>query len=163
MTSTDTSLLVTISAERAIYRTFFHYFWLVDHRQWERVAGECFAPDAVVTLEGGPSTVSLHGRSEIHDFYRDEWGEQNPDRLEHMAHVAGQHIIDWKEGVPVLRASVTGWRWYHANASLGAQREADRAVLVFSDDEFAEVGGQWLIQDRKVHYHATAVERMPVP
>lgn len=163
-------------AERAIWETFYAYFWLIDSGQWQRVARECFAPDAVVRF-GGPAGEdrTLGGRNDIDGYYRDIYGSVG--RLEQMAHVAGQTHIAWPvDGPPTLRALVTGWRWGRTTGRPiapvpdrrvrpgppGQARPADHAVVVMAVDEYVQYGGAWLISSRRVTYHGTAVHRPTV-
>ena len=157
----NADLLSTVLAERAIRQTFFLYFRLCDTHQWERVARECFTPDAEVTFTArAQPRHTLRGREEIHNFYRSQYGDANETGLERMAHVAGQTVIDWTDGIPTMRASVTAWRWFRSSSAGGDRRPADEAVIAFSEEDYAEVDdGAWLVARRHVNYHGTAVGR----
>ena len=141
-------MLATLSVERAVWRTFLHFFRLVDTLQWERVVGECFTPDALVEYHTTPdgATLRAEGHAELEPFFL-EGGKPNTQML---AHVVGQHVIEWRDGKPHLTAYVTAWHWYNQHASKGEQRPADWTIIGLLDDDYELAGDTWLIARRTV-------------
>src|SRR4051794_11118591 len=112
MTALNDNSNATLDAERAIHRTYLHYFWLCNHHEWDRVAGECFAPNGAATyrpLAGEPFTLS--GRDEIHEFYRANFDDPAETSLQRIVYVVGDTFIDWDSGAPTVKGAVTAWRW----------------------------------------------------
>jgi hypothetical protein len=140
-------LLATLEVERAVWRTFVHFFRLVDSLQWERAVPECFTPDAVVEYHTTPdgTTLRAEGRAELEAFF-DEGGKNT----QMLAHVVGQHTIEWREGHPHLTAYVTAWHWYNQHASQGEHRPADWTIIGLLEDDYELVDGRWLISRREV-------------
>ncbi|WP_405181985.1 nuclear transport factor 2 family protein [Nocardia sp. NBC_01377] len=70
MTGRTDNLLATIEAERAIFRTFHHFFRIADTQDSERFS-ECFTPDALIEYRIMPGPVQrFHGRDEESDDRR---------------------------------------------------------------------------------------------
>jgi hypothetical protein len=161
MTSSSEDLLTALEAERAIYRTFFRFFRLMDTKQYELV-GECFAPNAVIDYQVMPDTRQVfEGRDEFVDFVL----SNTKQRIQMVAHVVGQHIVEWDSGRPRICAYATAWHWFTAKASDGDLRPADWATVGYVEDEFEQIDGDWLIARRAVAPVAgiVAVGAPPLP
>jgi hypothetical protein len=143
VTSHDRTLLATIEAERAIYRTFYR----IDTNQYERVGKECFTPDALIEYDVMPGpTQRFRGRDEFTAFM--SAGPRTRERK--VAHVIGQSVIEWYEGRPHLEAYATVWHWAASRTTSGQHRPADWTVVGLVEDDFEQVDGEWLISRRYV-------------
>jgi hypothetical protein len=147
LTITGQDLVAKVEAERAIHRTFFRFFRLMDTLEWERAGAETFTAGAVLDNRALPegSTLWLEGRDAI-------CGALAAGRsgMQMVAHVAGQILIEWDGGRPRLTAYVTAWHWFADNASEGDLRPADWVVVSLVEDEFELADGEWLVSHRTV-------------
>jgi hypothetical protein len=160
MSSTE-SFLMTMRAEREIYKTFCSYFSLLDNdQQYARIASECFTPDAEITyamLDGPP--VIFRGRDELTAYQTKLSG---PTMQMHV-HVVGQVLIEWVNSQPKLSAHVTAWHWLVANAHLGKLRSADWTTIGIVEDHFEQCESKWLICRRAVRPIAGLVATGSLP
>lgn len=146
MTCSHDALLATIEAERAIYRTFYHFFRLADTQETERFT-ECFTPDALIEYRIMPGPVQrFHGRDEFTSFM-----SRGPKpRPGMVAHVAGQTTIEWTDDSPLLTAYATVWHWFPTRGVADEYRPADWTVIGLVQDKFEKYEGDWLISHRDV-------------
>jgi hypothetical protein len=141
------SLLETLAAERAIYETYLRFFRLVDTGQFARVGDECFTRDALIEYSIMPGPVQrFEGRDAFTDFL--SAGTADPGQM--VAHVAGQHLIEWDGDRPFLTGYATIWHWFRSSAWLGETRPADWTTVGLVEDEYECVDGRWLISRRTV-------------
>ncbi|MEV6925140.1 nuclear transport factor 2 family protein [Dactylosporangium sp. NPDC051485] len=145
MTAPAEHMLAILEAEREIYRTFVHFFHLVDTRQYERVAEECFTPHAEIEYHV-PNLHRFSGR----DAFTGYLLAHVESRSQMVAHVIGQRVIHWNNGQPHLEAYATVWHWHTAHAMKGVLRPADWTTIGHVADDFERVNGQWLIARRIV-------------
>src|SRR4051812_13790546 len=103
------SLLETLAVEREVHATYLRFFRLVDSGELDRAAAECFTADAVVEYS------ILPGPSQHFDdpaaFVGFIGGMPDDDR-QMVAHVAGQHLIEWEGEQPKLTGYATVWHWF---------------------------------------------------
>jgi hypothetical protein len=147
--SVDSSagLLATLAAEREITRTFHRFFRLTDLGEFEQLGELCFTADALIEYDVVPGpTQRFHGRDEFVSFMTRGEARHEP----RVAHVAGQVMIDWADGVARLEAYATVWHWMATRTPLGRDRPADWTVVGLVRDRFAQVDGRWLIARRHV-------------
>ncbi|WP_278264405.1 nuclear transport factor 2 family protein [Nocardia sp. AG03] len=141
--TTSTDLLATLTAERAIYRTFHEFFRIADTGEHERFT-ECFTPDALIEYRIMPGPVQrFHGGA----AFTAHMCRVPRQRRSLVAHVIGQNWIDWTDGVPLLTAYATVWHW---STSVDVHRPADWTTIGLVRDEFTEYEGRWLISHRDV-------------
>ncbi len=146
VTGQTDNLLATIEAERAIYRTFHHFFRIADTQDSERFS-ECFTPDALIEYRIMPGPVQrFHGRDEFTSFMC----RVPKARRNMVAHVIGQSSIEWDGDRPVLTAYATVWHWFSSSAFPDHNRPADWTVIGLVRDEFEKYDGRWLISHRDV-------------
>jgi hypothetical protein len=147
-TTANEDLLATLHAERAIWRSFVHFFRLVDTLQWERVTRECFTPDAIVEYHTSPDGALLraHGHAELEAMFV----ERGKSTTQQLAHVVGQHVIEWEAERPHMTAYVTAWHWFNHHADRGPHRPADWTIIGHLDDDYELADGRWLIARRRV-------------
>ncbi|WP_181698122.1 nuclear transport factor 2 family protein [Nocardia sp. GTS18] len=150
MTGSRDPLLVTIEAERAIFKTFYKFFRIADTQESERFS-ECFTPDALIEYRIMPGPpVLFHGR----DSFTDYMSRVPKSQRAPVAHVIGQATIEWTDDRPLLTAYATVWHWF-SNPDAG--RPADWTVIGLVRDEFEQHEGEWLIAHRDVRHVAGKV------
>lgn len=142
MTAPD-GLLATIEAERAIYRTFHHFFRVADTNEHERFV-ECFTPDALIEYRIMPGPVQ---RFDGRDAFTAHMCRVPKARRSLVAHVIGQSSIEWTGARPLLTAYATVWHW---SSATDHHRPADWTVIGLVRDEFEQYEGEWLIAHRDV-------------
>ncbi|MEA3528006.1 nuclear transport factor 2 family protein [Nocardia implantans] len=146
MTGSPEDLLATIEAERAIYRTFYHFFRLADTGESERFV-ECFTPDALIEYRIMPGPVQrFHGRDEFTAYM----SRVPKSQRAMVAHVAGQATIEWTEEGPLLTAYATVWHWSTTRESADPNRPADWTTIGLVQDRYQKYDGEWLISHRDV-------------
>jgi hypothetical protein len=141
------ALLATLAAEREITRTFHRFFRLTDLGEFERLGALCFTKDALIEYDVLPGpTQRFHGRDEFVSFMTRGGSRHEP----RVAHVSGQVLIDWVDGVAHLEAYATVWHWMATRTPRGQHRPADWTVVGLVRDRFAREDGRWLIDHRHV-------------
>ncbi|MGY2011469.1 nuclear transport factor 2 family protein [Nocardia gipuzkoensis] len=146
MTTSPEDLLATIEAERAIYRTFYHFFRIADTGESERF-NECFTPDALIEYRIMPGpVVRFHGRDEFTSYM----SRVPKSQRAMVAHVAGQATIEWTDDGPLLTAYATVWHWFTTRDSADSNRPADWTTIGLVQDKFEKYDGEWLISHRDV-------------
>lgn len=140
------SILEILEAEREIYRTHFRFFELADRQEYALLGEECFAPDARIeyTIMPGPPQ-RFAGRDAFTGFMLAGGPSESA-----VAHVAGQSSITWDDGRPHLSGYATVWHWARTRTPSGQHRPADWTTIGRIEDDYARIGGRWLITRRLV-------------
>lgn len=146
MDTGELTLLEILEAEREIHRTHFRFFQLADLGEYALLGEECFAPDARIeyTIMPGPPQ-RFRGRDEFTSFMLAAGPSSSA-----VAHVAGQSSISWESGRPHLSGYATVWHWASTRTPSGAHRPADWTTIGRIEDDYARIGGRWLITRRHV-------------
>ncbi|MGY0499925.1 nuclear transport factor 2 family protein [Nocardia sp. FBN12] len=150
MTGSLDTLLATIEAERAIFKTFYKFFRIADTQESERFS-ECFTPDALIEYRIMPGPpVLFHGR----ESFTNHMSRVPKSQRALVAHVIGQATIEWTGDRPLLTAYATVWHWF---STTDVGKPADWTVIGLVEDEFERHEGEWLISHREVRHVAGSV------
>jgi 3-phenylpropionate/cinnamic acid dioxygenase small subunit len=132
-----------LEAREAVTRRYFHYAWLVDSRNWNRVADEIFAPDAELSL--GTSMATHRGREAISRSF----STVLPD-LEGTAHYFTNIDVEVVSDTDArARAYFQSFHWALDTAGSGPRRPVDFVGSGVYFDEWRKEPEGWRIVQRR--------------
>ena len=125
-----------------------HYCFLVDTKQPDRIADECFTEDAADyhSETTDPPMVS-RGRDAIRAFFRGAMS-----LVENTQHFLGNFHIELDGDRAHSRVYVWASHWMADSPTAGDRmRPADVILTVAYDDELQRTSGGWRIKSRRLH------------
>jgi hypothetical protein len=123
----------TLEEIEAIKRLKYKYFRCLDRKQWDEMA-ETFTEDAVSSYDSGK--YAFEGRDAIMAFLRDALGGSNAISRHHGHHPE----------IELTSPTTARGVWYLEDYVIFKDSNTALSGAGFYTDEYAKVGGHWLIR-----------------